>query len=329
MKKSSHRASVFKVLLAGTALLAASGAWAEPIKIGIANFGDHPQLNEAVDGFKKQLAAEGYAEGKQVVYELSHTNFDTTLLPQMIAKLQAGKPKLIFTVTTPVSQVAKKALAGSGIPIVFSAVTDPVSAKLTPSWDKGDVGITGASDLQDMAAVMQFAHKLVPGSKNFGMPYNPGEANDVALLEAVRQAGAANDYKVVSVGVDSANDIQQRITALKGKIDVLYNPTSNLLQPATPAVAAAARQIGVPLMSADPNPVRKGLVVAAVAVRYEKVGENAGKIAARILKGEDPRNIAPVKPTLADHEVVVSRKALKAFGMKETPALATCDCLVD
>lgn len=324
------RRSVLKnALLAGVALTALGSAWAEPIKIAIANFGDHPQLNEAVDGFKKQLAAEGFVEGKQVVYELSHTNFDATLLPQMIAKLQAGKPKLLYTLTTPVSQVAKKALAGSGIPIVFGAVTDPVAAKLTPSWDKGDNGITGATDLQDMAAVMLFAHKLVPGSKTFGMPYNPGEANDVALLEKVKQAGAANGYSVVSVGVDNANDIQPRITSLKGKADVLYNPTSNLLQPATPAVSAAARQIGVPLMSADPEPVRKGLVVAAVAVRYEKVGENAGKIAARILKGEDPKNIAPSKPTLADHETVVSRKALKAFGMQESPAIAGCNCLVD
>ena len=64
-------------------------------------------------------------------------------------------------------------------------------------------------------------------------------------------------------------------------------------------------------------------------MRYERVGENAGKIAARVLKGEDPKSIAPVKPSLADHETVVSRKALKAFGMQETPALAACNCLVD
>ncbi len=316
--------------LLASALVAASGmAYAQPIKVGIANFGDHPQLNDAVTGFKKGMAASGFVEGKDVVYELSHTNFDTTLLPQMIAKLQANKPKLIYTLTTPVSQVAKKALAGSGIPVVFGVVTDPVAAKLTPSWDKGDVGITGASDLQDMGAVMQFAHKLVPHSKTFGMPYNPGEANDVALLEKTKAAGAANGYSVVSVGVDNANDVQQRITSFKGKADVIYNPTSNLLQPATPAVSAAARQIGVPLMGADPEPVHKGLVVAAVAVKFEKVGENAGQIAARILKGEDPKNIAPSRPTLADHETLVSRKALKAFGMTATPEVTACNCLVD
>ncbi|QIL73852.1 ABC transporter substrate-binding protein (plasmid) [Diaphorobacter sp. HDW4B] len=324
------RAGFNKALVAGALLTALStSVWADPVKIAIANFGDHPQLNESITGFKKELTRQGFVEGKDVVYELSHTNFDSTLLPQMIAKLQAGKPKLMLTITTPVSQVAKKALMSSGIPIVFSVVTDPVAAKLTPSWDKGDTGITGSSDLQDMAAVMQFAHKLVPNSKRFGMPYNPGEANDVALLEKVKQTGTTNDYQIVSVGVDNANDVQQRIASLKGKVDVLYNPTSNLLQPATPAVSAAARQIGVPLMGADPEPVHKGLVVAAVAVRYEKVGENAGKIAARILKGEDPKNIAPMKPTLADHETVVSRTALKAFKMTAPAGIADCKCFVD
>ena len=319
-----------KVLVAGAMLTAfGSASAADPVKIAIANFGDHPQLNASIDGFKKQLAAEGFVEGKQVSYQMSHTNFDSTLLPQMIAKLQADKPKLMYTITTPVSQVAKKALSNSGIPIVFSAVTDPVAAKLTPSWTAGDKGMTGASDLQDMAAVMQLAKKLVPTAKTFGMPYNPGEANDVALLEKVKAAAAANNFTVVAVGVDSTNDIQQRIVSLKGKADVLYNPTSNLLQPAMPAVSAAARQAGIPVMSADPEAVRKGLAVAAVAVSYEKVGINAGKIAARILKGEDPQKIAPSQPTLADHETVVSRTALKAFNLKATPAIEACNCIVD
>ena len=88
----------------------------------------------------------------------------------MIAKLQADQPKIIYTITTPVSQIAKKALAGSGITIVFSAVTDPVAAKLVPSWDAGDEGMTGATDLQDMAAVLAFTQKLLPNAKRLGVP---------------------------------------------------------------------------------------------------------------------------------------------------------------
>ena len=106
----------------------------------------------------------------------------------MITKLQSEQPKLMYTITTPVSQIAKKALAGSGIPIVFAAVTDPVAAKLVPSWEAGDEGMTGASDLQDIAAILEFAKKLFPNAKRLGVPYNPGEANDAAIVEKIKAA---------------------------------------------------------------------------------------------------------------------------------------------
>ncbi|HBN51575.1 MAG TPA: ABC transporter, partial [Thalassospira sp.] len=187
------------LLIAGTMIAAMNSASAEPIKVGIANFGEHPQLNASIAGFKEAMAANGFAEGTDVVYSESHTNFDASLVPQMIAKLQAENPKLIYTITTPVSQIAKKALAGSGIPIVFSAVTDPVAAKLVPSWDKGDDGMTGASDLQDIAAVLEFTHKFLPDAKRLALPYNPGEANDVALLEKVQELAPAAGFTVVPV----------------------------------------------------------------------------------------------------------------------------------
>src|SRR5690606_34195298 len=99
--------------VAGAFAMGIATASAEPIRIGIANFGEHPQLNASIAGFKKALADNGFVEGKDVVYSESHTNFDASLVPQMIAKLQAEQPKLMYTVTTPVSQIALKALAGS------------------------------------------------------------------------------------------------------------------------------------------------------------------------------------------------------------------------
>jgi len=290
-------------LVVAGALMASIGsaAAADQIRIGIANFGEHPQLNASIDGFKKALAAGGYVEGKDVVYSESHTNFDASLVPQMIQKLQAEQPKLIYTITTPVSQIAKKALAGSGITIVFSAVTDPVAAKLVPSWEAGDAGMTGATDLQDVAAVMAFTKKLLPNAKRLGVPYNPGEANDVALLDKIKAAAPAAGFEVVAVGVDNVNDIQQRIASLAGKADVIYTPASNLLQPAIAAVSAAARQAGIPIVNSDDGAVRKGVVPASFAVNYEQVGMNAGKIAVEILKGADPKTIAPSRPAYEDH----------------------------
>lgn len=317
------------IMLAGALMSGLGAAVADPIRIGIANFGEHPQLNASIDGFKKALAEAGYVEGKDVVYTETHTNFDASLVPQMISKLQAEQPKLIYTVTTPVSQIAKKALAGSGIPIVFSAVTDPVAAKLVPSWDAGDEGMTGATDLQDVAAVMTFTKELLPEAKRYGLPYNPGEANDVALLEKFKETAGGAGFEVVSVGVDNVNEIQQRIASFAGKADVIYTPASNLLQPAVAAVSAAARQAGIPIVNSDDGAVRNGVVPASFAVNYDKVGENAGKIAAQILKGADPKTIPPTRPAYEDHAPLISKSAMKAFGVEIPETLADCNCFVD
>ena len=317
------------IVLAGSLIASVVAAAADPIRIGIANFGEHPQLNASIAGFKKALAENGFVEGKDVVFTESHTNFDATLVPQMIEKLKAEKPKLIYTVTTPVSQIAKQQLAGSGINIVFTAVTDPVAAKLVPSWEAGDTGITGSSDLQDVAAVMEFTKKLLPEAKRFGVPYNPGEANDVAVLEKIKEAAPKAGFEVVPVGVDNVNDIQQRIASLKGKADVIYTPASNLLQPAIAAVSAAARQAGIPIVNSDDGAVRKGVVPASFAVNYEQVGLAAGKIAAEILKGKDPKEIPPFRPAYSDHSPLISKKVAGEFGIKIPAALDGCKCFAD
>jgi putative ABC transport system substrate-binding protein len=327
MKSKSAWLSGF--VLAGALVASIGAAAADQIRIGIANFGEHPQLNAAVEGFKKTLSENGYVEGKDVVYTLSHTNFDATLVPQMIAKLQAEQPKMILTLTTPVSQIAKKALAGSGIPIVFTAVTDPVAAKLVPSMQAGDVGMTGATDLQDVAAVMAFTKKLLPNAKRLGVPYNPGEANDAAVIEKMKAAAPAAGFEIVPVGVDNVNDIQQHVASLAGKADVIYVPGSNLLQPAIAAIAAAARQAGIPIVDSDDAAVRKSVVPASFSINYTQVGVNAGKIAVKVLKGADPKTIAPVNPAYEDHAPLISKSLMKAFGVEIPASLANCGCIVD
>lgn len=317
------------LILAGSLLASVSSASADEIKVGIANFGEHPQLNASIVGFKKAMAENGFIEGKDVSYSESHTNFDASLVPQMITKLQAENPELIFTVTTPVSQIAKQALVGSGIPIVFSAVTDPVAAKLVPSWDAGDENMTGASDLQDIAAVLEFTRKLLPGAKRLALPYNPGEANDVALLEKIQELAPAAGFSIVPVGIDNVNDIIQRITSVAGKADVIYAPASNLIQPAIAAVSAAARQIGVPIVNSDSSAVASGTVPASFSVDYSQVGMNAGKIAAEILKGKSPAEIAPFAPAYADHAPLISKSAAAAFGIEIPAEFNDCGCIVE
>ncbi|MBA8880185.1 ABC transporter substrate-binding protein [Phyllobacterium myrsinacearum] len=304
--------------------LGLSAAYAET-KIGIAQFGKHPQLDETVTAFKAELVKLGIADA---VFDELQVNFDATLIPQMVTKLASANPKLILAVTTPVAQGARQIVGNTGTPVVFAAVTDPVVAKLTPSWEAGDKNMTGASDLQDVDSVVKFIKKLLPDAKRLAYLYNPGEDNDVAVLKLVKEAAAAQGLTVVEVGLDNTNDIPIRVSSLAGKADVIYVPASNLVQPAVPAVAAAALSINIPIVNASAQAVRDGLVAAAFEVSYTKVGQNAAKLAAEIIAGKSPASLAPIKPSYADHTALINEKVLEKTGHKAPDTFKDCGCFV-
>ncbi len=316
-----------------SAVFAASGtlqaAADETINVAVANFGEHPQLNALVEGFMAELTERVESTDRAIAFSVDHVNFDTTLLPQMLEKISAQNPDVVLTVTTPVSQIAKNLLADSGVPIVFSAVTDPVAAELVPSWDMGDTMMSGASDALDIAATLQFARALLPDAKTFGVPYNPAEANDLATLAVFKENAGAHGFEIVEIGIDNVNEIQARITALSGRADVIYGPSSNLIQPAIAAVASAANEAGVPVINSDAGLVNDGVIAAGFTVSYDKIGRLAAQVALASIDGTAMSDIAPSRPSYDDHQPVISASAMAALGLSIPDSLADCGCIVD
>ena len=317
--------------LAGLLSLAPANAQAQqPIKIGIAQWGPHPQLEKAVASFKAELTRLGLAEGKDVVYEMDQANFDGALLPQLLNKLKATKPNLIYTIATPTTQAAKNALKGAGIPIVYAAVNNPVKANLVPSWTEGADDMAGASDQQDMESVLAFARKLLPNAKRIAVAYNPGEDNNLAVFEQVKATAPKYGFSVVGAGIDNAGEIPLRIAALKGQADLIYTPTGGLIQPGLPAIAATAGQIGLPVLNAGVEAAKQGIVLAGYAVDYGKVGKNAADVAYKILKqGAKMKDLPPVRATAADHEAAISAKQLAKLKLTLPAALKDCKCVAE
>lgn len=199
------------------ALVAAAPLGAAAQKtIAIASFGEHPTLNQARDGFKAELGRLGYREGQDVVYSFGHGNFNPALLPQILAQQEAKDPILLLTITTPVTQAARTIIKNPKLPIVFAAVSDPVRAGLVPSWDHGSDRMVGASNFQDLEGVLRFAKELLPNAKSVGLPFNPGEANDVAQADGMKAAAAKLGLEVKAVPVDSLGDIGPRVQSLRG-----------------------------------------------------------------------------------------------------------------
>lgn len=301
----------------------AQGAAAQPKLIAIANFGEHPALRAGIDGFKAEVKRSGLVEGRDVAFDDQHINFDRTLIPQLLTAAQAKKPALILAVTTPVAQSSIRVVTDPSIPIVFMSVVDPVVAQIVPSWQAGSARHTGATLYPDFNASLAFVKQLLPNAKRIGVPFNPAEDNDKTNIIEMRAAAAKAGLEVVEVGIDSVNDISQRLQTLKGKADVLFVIQSNLLQTSLPVIAAAAQRIGLPAINTLDTPVRNGTFLAAHALSYEQMGAAAGRIAVRILRGEKPAAIAPWRPGPADYTVLINRKQAAQWGVTVPAALAS------
>ena len=317
-----------RAVLALAAAAFTSLAAAEPQVVGIANFGPHPALDSAIAGFKQELQRLGFAEGREVRYVVGDANFTPALIPQMLGQIEASRPAVILTVTTPVSQGAITGVGNKAIPLVFLLISDPVAAGLVPSWKQGSARFVGSASAMDYEIVLNFAKRMFPGARSFGVLYAPGEANDVVAIKAIEAASERVGLTLKSVSVDSSIDVQQR-SQLLSNVDFVYAIGSNTVQSAMPAVASVTDRYRIPILSAETEFIKKGVVTVAFAASYPLQGAHAARLAAEILRGKKTTELAPIKPGPADYAPLISRKKLKQLGKEVPPELAACNCFVD
>lgn len=309
-------------------VLITSAAAAAPRVVSIASFGEHPALQEVIDGMKASMTTRGFKEGQDVAYTFSHVNWERNLIPQMLGKVAADRPAVIVTITTPVTQTAVRAIGESGIPIVFSAVQDPVVAGVIPNWTTPSKIMTGASNLVDMDGTLGFIKTLLPGAKRLGLPFNPGDDADNALRARLVEFAPKHGLELVPVAVDNTNDLPQRMQAFAGKVDAIYVIPSNLFQPVTSQIAALTARMKIPTFNGLPAPILKGEMLGSYSVDWKKIGENTAAIVERVLGGAKVSDIAPSVPTPKDHTVVISRSQLEKLGVSLPASLTNCNCLV-
>ncbi len=323
--------NLLRRLLVAWALAAASGvalAQGAPTVVGIANFGPHPALQQAIDGFKAEMARHGYEEGRNVRYVMADANFSPAMIPQILNQIEANKPAVILTVTTPVSQAAITSVTNKSLPLVFLLISDPVAAGLVPSWQQGGPRFVGSASAMDYDAVLAFSKDMFPGAKSFGVMYSPGEANDVVAIKQIEGAAQRAGIALKAVSVDAAMDVPQRAQLLSG-VDFIYVIGSNLVQSAMPAVTSVADRYRIPILSAETEFIKKGLVTVSYAASYPLQGASAAKLAVELLKGKKTTELAPIKPARSDYTAIISRKKLAQLGKTVPPALADCKCFID
>ncbi len=295
-------------LFAATALILP--AKAEEVTVAVTAIVEHPALDAARDGIKEALAEAGYKDGENLkfVYESAQGNPGTAA--QIARQFVGDAPSVIVPISTPSAQAVVSATRD--IPVVFTAVSDPLGAELIKDMEKPGGNVTGLSDMSPVADHIALIKEITPNAKSIGFIYNTAEANSVSTLAALKaEAEKAGLTIVESVATKSA-EVQGAARALVGRADVIYVPTDNTIVSAFEAAVGVAEEAKIPLYAGDTDSVNRG-ALAALGFNYFDVGKQTGEVVVRVLKGERPGDI-PVR-VAAGTDLVINKKAAEKMGV--------------
>jgi putative ABC transport system substrate-binding protein len=285
--------------------------------LGISQIVQHPALDAVREGLLTCLKEEGYVEGKNlnILYENAQGNIGIS--SQIASKLISSNIDVGVAISTPSAQTLFYAAErqGNKIPIVFSAVSDPATARL----ESNTYPITGVSDAPNLSALLELIHALLPNLKTLGLMYNPSEANSVSTITRLKALLHRHGIKVHEVTVNKTGDVAQAMHSLMGRVDALYFPQDNTVVAAIETVVNIAQHsspalaVILPIFTNDTVLVKKG-VLAAIGYDYTELGRATGHIVSRIFKGEDPTRITIQQP---EHfKTVINGAIANQLGLK-------------
>jgi putative ABC transport system substrate-binding protein len=289
---------------------AAPFAHAAEKSVAVTAIVEHQALDAVRDGVRDELKAAGFEAGKNLKYEYQSAQGNTGTAAQIARKYVGGKPDAIVAIATPSAQAV--VAATKDIPVVFSAVTDPVAAKLVKGWDASGTNVTGVSDMSPLDKHLELVKRVAPQAKRVGVIYSPGEANSVAIVDALKKSAPAAGLVLVEAAAPRSVDVASAAQSLVGKVDVIYAPTDNNVMSAFEGIVKVAQASKIPLVAADTDGVKRG-AVAALGLNYYDIGRQTGKVVVRILNGEAPGKIA--SQTSQTFELFVNPGAAQKQGI--------------
>ena len=271
---------------------------------------EHPALDAARDGIKDELAAAGYEQGRNLDFRFESAQGNPATAAQIARKFVGEAPDVIVPISTPSAQAVVGAT--SDIPVVFTAVTDPVGAKLVTSLERPGGNVTGMSDLSPIGLHLDLIKEIAPNTSRLGVIYNPGEANSVTLLDLIRQEAPARGLEVVEAAAPRSADVLPAAQSLVGDVDAIYVPTDNTVVTALEAIVRVGTDNQLPVFAGDTDSVPRG-ATGAIGFNYHDLGRQTGKIVVRVLEGTSPGDI-PVEGVQIT-ELYVNPGAARAMGV--------------
>ena len=306
MAKKSLRTLIGASLLAAASLVQAD----DPRVVAITQIVEHPALDAAHQGVVDELAERGYREGENLRLMHESAQGNSAIASQIARKFVGESPDVIVAIATPSAQTV--AAAAREIPVVFSAVTDPVAAKLVKSWEAPGANITGVSDMLPIEKHLDMLQRVMPDAKRIGTVYNPGEANAAALVELLEERLSARGLELVKGAATKTSEVLGAARSLVGKADAIYLTTDNTVISAAEAVISVGERAKIPVFAADTASVERG-AVAALGFNYYNHGRQTGAMVARVLEGAGTADM-PVE-TMEELDLYVNPEAAERMGV--------------
>ncbi len=282
--------------------------------IGICNYVDDASLNQIVENIESQLARLGEEKGVTIAISYDNCNADATVMEQIIANFIADEVDLMVGIATPVAMAMQAATEGTGIPVVFSAVSDPLSAGLVESLEAPGANITGTSDYLDTNAIMELIFAADPEADTIGLLYDVGQdssATPIAGAKAYLEAKGISYIERTGTTVDEVMLAAEALVA--DGVDAVFTPTDNTIMTAELSIYETFIEAGIPHYTGADSFALNGAFLG-YGVDYANLGvETANMIADILLNDADPAT-TPVM-TFDNGTATVNTEVCEALGL--------------
>ena len=263
-------------------------------RIGISQFITHQSLDATREGFVDELAKQGYVEGKNIEIDLQNAQGEQRNL-KTISQQLAESSDVVLAIATPSAQ--SLANTTQTTPVIFSAVTDPVSAKLVESREHPGGNVTGTSDQSSDAISTQInlIKKVLPKAKSIGILYTQSEPNSVVQKDEAKRLLEEKGFTVVEKTILDSNNVKAAAESLMTEVDMVFVPTDNIISSTMETVKQVSIKHKVPVFGGSTEMVAVGGLYN-YGTNYEELGRQTARMLVRVLKGEKPENIAVELP---------------------------------
>lgn len=281
--------------------------------IGINQFARHGSLDNCLTGFKEGLKKAGIVEGENLTIDYQNADADMAIANQISQNFVSSKVDMICAIATPSAMSSYNAAMNSDIPVVYTAVSDPIAAGLAKEDGSSAGNITGTSDQLPVEAQLQMIRKILPEAKNLGILYTTSETNSEATIEIYKSLVEKYGFTLETVGVSTSADIPLATDNILEKVDCLTNLTDNTIVASLPTILDKANAKKIPVFGSEIEQVRIGCL-AAEGIDYLVLGEITGEMAAKVLKGETPASELAYA-TITDPYLYVNTKVAENLGL--------------